>query len=81
MILIVATIYFFMTVLSFLLIVLVSFSIYIYGLIGIRKIIKRFELTMPNKRTISLHIINLCIFLVICFIDTYSRSQTLILFH
>ena len=79
-VLIFATIYFFLTVLSFLLIIVVSFTIYVYGLIGIRKIIRRFELTMPNKRTISLHILNLCVFLVICFIDSYTRSHTLILF-
>lgn len=70
----IAAVYFFMTVLSFLLIVLVSFAIYVYGLHGIRKIIKRFELTMPNKRTINLHILNMLFFVIVCSFDSYSRS-------
>ena len=52
---------------------LVAVAVYAYALIEIRGLVKRFELTMPEKKATCLHIVNLSFFLVTAFVATITE--------
>lgn len=72
--------YFLSSVLAFALMILFSACVYLRGLWGIRDIVKRFELTMPNRQVTCLHFTNMTMFVLLIILTTVTEVLMLRLF-
>ena len=69
--------YFFVSITAFVLMIMKSMGVYLYGLIGIRTLVKRFQLTFPNERVTCIHFTNMTFFVIL--VVSYAISEILLL--
>ena len=65
--------WFLVSILGFMLMLLIALGLYMRGLIGIRAIVQRFELTIPKERASCLHLVNMVLFLIVMIAVTTSQ--------
>ena len=73
--------YFLVSCVAFLLMILISLSVYLYGLKGIRELVIRFELTLPNERVTCLHFTNMLLFVIVSCLMTITELLMLQMFE
>ena len=65
--------YFVASIIGFMLMILCSGAVYLRGLVGIRDIVSRFDLTLPNKRIMCLHFSNMALFILFTALSTATE--------